>query len=347
MIAREAVAASIELLAAVPAPSGAEGAIDALLDVRLRAFGATRSDPAGNRVLRIAGRGERPAVAIAAHKDEISVVVKRVEDDGRLVVRALGDTHPWVWGEGHVEALGDLASVPGVLSFGARHVSAESSQRRQVDGAGLAWSDAWVETKRTPDDLRAAGVRPGTPCVLAASRRTPTRLGDDAAWLAAPALDDRVAVAALLLLAARLQTATPAGDVELVFTSREEIGAHGAQYWSRHAQIDDVVALDVCPVAAEYAVVGDARPVILEGDSTGLLTPSLGRELVAAAERAGVALQHGLIDRYRSDASALLATGLVARAACLGVPTDNTHGLEIVHLDAVAACVEVLAAWVA
>ncbi len=343
----DAIAPLLDELVAVQAPSGAEEAMDAFLARRLAGRGALRADAAGNRILRIAGRGAAPAVAITAHKDEIAAVVKRVEEDGRLVVRGLGDAHPWVWGEGPVELLGSVATIPGVLSFGARHVSKASPQRRHVtEGAGLGWEDARVDAKLDAAALAAAGVGPGTPCVLAAQRRAPTRLGAGGAWYAAPNLDDRVAVAALALLADRLAEAPPAGDVELVFTTREEVGCHGAQYYARSAGIDDLVALEVAPVAAEYGIVCGPDPVLVAGDARAVLTPSLGEELRAAAARAGVPLQAALLDRYGSDASTVLAGGLVARGACLAVATDNTHGREIVHLTAVAATIEVLAAWV-
>ena len=128
---------------------------------------------------------------------------------------------------------------------------AESAQREAIDGAGVHWRDVWAETKRSPDELAAAGVRPGTRAVLAANRRVPTRLGADGAFIAAPNLDDRVACAVLILLAESLRD--PAGDVELVFTSREETGAMGARYYGRTAEVDRLVAVEVAPTARSTA----------------------------------------------------------------------------------------------
>lgn len=34
--------------------------------------------------------------------------------------------------------------------------------------------------------------------------------------------------------------------------------------------------------------------------------------------------------------------GHVPRAACLGFPTQNTHGFEIAHLDAIENCARIL-----
>jgi len=42
------------------------------------------------------------------------------------------------------------------------------------------------------------------------------------------------------------------------------------------------------------------------------------------------------------DASIAMKFGHVARAACLGFPTENTHGYEIAHLGAIANCIRLL-----
>ena len=154
---REGTFQLVSALVALQAPSGVEDAIDAYLEERLGQYGL-RADGGGNRIVRIAGRGAAPATAIAAHKDEIGAIVKRVFDDGRVRLAAVGDAFPWVWGEGALDLLGDASTVPAVLSFGARHVSAESAQREAIDGAGVHWRDVWAETKRSPDELAAAGV---------------------------------------------------------------------------------------------------------------------------------------------------------------------------------------------
>ena len=339
---REATFELVSALVALQAPSGVEEAIDSYLDERLGHRGV-RADGGGNRILRIAGRGDAPATALTAHKDEIGAIVKRVFDDGRVRLAAVGDAFPWVWGEGAIDLLGDGATVPAVLSFGARHVSAESKQHAAIGGAGVVWREVWAETKRSPAELAEAGVRAGTRAVLAANRRVPARLGADRAFVAAPNLDDRIACAVLIALAETLQE--PAGDVELVFTSREETGAMGARYYGRTADVDRLVAVEVAPTAEEYDLTCVADPVLIEKDTRSTLDHGLGRELAAAARAEGLEPRHVVLDRYGSDASNTYADGSIGRAACIAIATDNTHGCEIAHLDAVANVTRTLARW--
>ena len=151
-----------------------------------------------------------------------------------------------------MDVLGRHATVAGVLSFGSRHVSDESDQKRQQEQPGVRWRDAWVETKLDAAALTDAGVRPGSRVVPSAARKRPVRLGADGEYVASYALDDKGAVAGLLELAARLKS--PRHPVELVFTAREEIGCQGAKWYASRTAAEAAVAFEVTPVAEEYRI---------------------------------------------------------------------------------------------
>jgi putative aminopeptidase FrvX len=342
---RDTLVGTLTELGALHSPSGVEDAVDAYLVERLSGLGEPRTDTAGNIVLRVEGREPGPVRAVLAHKDEIGAMVKRVEEHGRLRVGKLGGSFPWVWGVGPVDVLGRHATVPGILSFGARHVSKESAHREQQESAGVRWHDAWVETKLDGAALEAAGIRPGTRLVPTTARKAPVRLGADAEYVAAYAIDDKGAVAGLIDLAERLRT--PLHTTELVFTAREEIGCHGALWYGRHTEAEAIVAFEVTPVAEEYGVDAGPDPVLVVADAYGPLDEALTRQLEDAAAGAGVRMRHASLAAFGSDATAILKSGLGPRAACLAFATENTHGFEIAHLDGIAGCVRVLEAWLA
>jgi putative aminopeptidase FrvX len=339
----ERVFRTLTELVELHSPSGVEGAVDAYLMGRLAEHGSPFQDAAGNVVLRIEGSGSAPLRAVLAHKDEIGAVVKRVDDHGRLAVSKLGGSFPWVWGEGPVDVLGRRDTVAGVLSFGARHVSDESDQKRQQDDGVVRWRDAWVETKLDREALAAAGVHAGSRVVPSAARKRPVRLGSDGEYVASYAIDDKGAVAGLLELAAGLTA--PPGPVELVFSAREEIGCHGAKWYASRTAAEAAVAFEVTPVAAEYRIDAGPEPVLIAADSHGPLEDSLTAELEDAAVAAGVAIRHAVVSNFGSDATAALSSGMIARTACLAFATENTHGFEIAHLGGIAACVDVLGRW--
>lgn len=333
----------VSVLTALHSPSGVEGEIDEHLMEALSPFGTPTIDAAGNIVHAIGGRGGAGKVALLAHKDEIGGLVKRVEEDGRLVAQTLGDAHPWIWGEGPVEILGRHRTVLGVMSFGSRHVSDESPQLKQLDDTPVKWKDTWIETKLSGEALAEAGVTAGSRVVPARWRKRAVRLGTEGEYVACHALDDKVAVAMLLELAARLET--PRCDVELVFTAREEVGCQGAQFYSRRTDAETLIALEVVPVAKEYAIDAGPDPVLIRGDGHGPLDDAVCDELADAGAATGLTVRHAVVTRYGSDASTTRDTGRIARTACLAAATENTHGFEIVHLDAIEGCVKVLERW--
>jgi putative aminopeptidase FrvX len=339
---REALARSLADLVELHSPSGVESAVDAYLIQRLGEFGRPAKDGAGNVVLRIEGREPGPLRAVLAHKDEIGGIVKRVSDQGQLAVSKLGGSFPWVWGEGPVDVLGRHATIPGVLSFGARHISDESDQKRQQEHA-VRWRDAWVETKLDRAALAAAGVRPGSRVVPSAARKRPLRLGADGEYIASYAIDDKGAVAGLLELATRLDT--PRHPVELVFSAREEIGCHGAKWYASRTAAEAAVAFEVTPVAEEYGIDAGPDPVLVVADTSGPLDDVLSAELDDAAAVTGITMRHAVLSSFGSDATAALSFGMIAHTACLAFATENTHGFEIAHLGGIAACVDVLERW--
>lgn len=329
-------------------PSGVESEVNDYLLNRLGELGVEHwQDAADNIVIKIAGQGEEqistakgernPAIAITAHKDEIGGIVKKVASDGRLFVRALGGAYPWIYGEGVVDLLGDRETVSGILSFGSRHVSHESPQKAQQEGKAVEWPMAWVETKRSIYELSEAGIRPGTRMVVGKHRKRPFRMGNH---IASYTLDNKASLAILLALAETVKA--PPVDVYLVASAKEEIGAIGALYFTQRTQIDQLIALEICPLSREYPLVDGPIPAIFAQDSYGLYDDGLNQEIRAAAKRVSIPTQTATVSGFGSDASIAMKFGHVARAACLSFPTENTHGYEIADLGAIRNCYRIL-----
>jgi putative aminopeptidase FrvX len=350
---------TIAELVMLHSPSGVETEVNQYLLKRLGELGVEHwQDAADNIIIRIAAKSDdsvsaadhrsgeahsfthkHSTLAITAHKDEIGGIVKRVEEQGRLSVRALGGAYPWVYGEGVVDLLGDYATISGILSFGSRHVSHESPQKVQQEGQAVEWKDAWVETKLSAAELQAAGIRPGTRMVVGKHRKRPFRLGDH---IASYTLDNKASLAILLALAEQIKS--PPVEVYLVASAKEEIGALGALYFTQRQQLDQLIALEICPLSEEYPLADGPAPALFSQDSYGLYDEGLNQEIMGAARQVNIPLQLAAISGFGSDASIAMKFGHVARGACLSFPTQNTHGYEIAHLGAIRNCYEVLKA---
>ncbi|MGB3136841.1 MAG: M42 family peptidase, partial [Nodosilinea sp.] len=312
-------------------PSGAEDEINQYLIAELSHLEVEHwRDEADNIIAKIPGPDDsramvedRPtrAIAITAHKDEIGTLVKSIYADGRVSVRKLGGSFPWVYGEGVVDLLGDQHTISGILSFGSRHVSHESPQKAQQKTQPVTWETAWIETKRSPQELAAAGIRPGTRVVVGKHRKLPFRMGDH---IASYTLDNKASLAILLTLAKRLKQ--PPVTVYLVASAKEEVGAVGALYFSQRHRLEALVALEICPLAAEYPIQAGDIPVLLSQDAYGLYDEGLNGELCRAATQHDLPVQMAVISGFGSDGSIAMKFGHVSRAACLSFPTHNTHG---------------------
>jgi putative aminopeptidase FrvX len=322
-------------------PSGVETEINQFLLQRFAALGVqVWSDRADNIIAKIPGKISDRAIAITAHKDEIGAIVKAIGDAGRVEVRKLGGSYPWIYGEGVVDLLGDQETISGILSFGSRHVSHESPQKIQQEDTSVKWENAWIETKSTTAELVAAGIHPGTRMVVGKHRKRPIRLKDH---IASYTLDNKASVAILLSLAATLKQ--PVVDVYLVASAKEEVGAIGALFFTQNQRLDALIALEICPLSSEYPIADGENPVILSQDGYGIYDEGLNDQLRQSAAQLDMPVQLAILNGFGSDASIAMKLGHVGRAACLAFPTENTHGYEIAHLGAIANCINLLTAF--
>lgn len=300
-------------------------------------------DDAGNLigVIRAAasqtGSPSARGTLVMAHLDEIAMAVQRINDDGTLQVTALGGINPVNFGMCPVDILGDVRACPGVLSFGSMHCTAQSRQGADVQSGNVHWEDVHVVTRRNRQELSEAGVRPGTRVVMSQHWRKPFALVDATA---AHFLDDRAPIAAVLQAAPALASRRSElnGDVFLAFTTMEEETNAGALFAARHLPCRTAIAVEVGPTVEEYGTELSVNPIIVVGDEKGHYSRSVTDRLIAATRRADLEPQVALLIDFASDASAILSSGVLGKAGCIAIPTENTHGYEVVLNAAIDAC---------
>lgn len=325
-------------LVALPGPPGQEGAVrEAVAAHADRLNCAQETDARGNLLLSLPGAGqlpEKPDIVVMAHLDEIALLVQRVESDGRLVVTSLGGLHPWKWGEGPVQILAPGGPLTGIVSFGGIHTTDPASVAVQAKQRALTWADARVFTGLTPDALAARGVRAGTRVVLHPSRRRVTEVGD---FLAAPFLDDRADLAAMLLALEGTGEITNHWKDRIVFaaTASEEVGGHGALWLLRQRPATVGIALEIGPQMPESPFPLDDQPTVWVHDGYSAMQAADIDLVARAAASIGQSPHFQALSRGGSDASCAASYGLVARPITLAFGAENSHGCEIMHRNAV------------
>jgi len=334
--------ALLKELLAIPSPPGREERMAAFLREKIRGIGfEPESDPAGNLLVRVNPAAQGSPVLLAAHMDEIALVVSRIEDDGRLRVVRSGGMKPHKLGERVVDILGDREIVPGIVSSGAGHVATTEP--------APTWADYWITTGLSAAKLREKGVHPGAAIVPAREGRGPVLLGEpENPLVAAWTFDDRLGVVALLRLLESLKGRAYEGEQPLLvaFTVHEEGGAHGAKTLTHRERPSAFVAVDGCPLVAGSGLVVDHRPAIWAKDIKANYSHSLILEIAAAADSVGVELQRVVLENAYSDASASYDCGGVPRFATLGHVRENSHGFEVASLGVFDSLPLVLEAFV-
>ena len=172
-----------------------------------------RTDALGNLI--VFKRGARPTghkLMLAAHMDEVGVIVTHVTDEGFLKFDFVGGVDRRV-AIGKPVVLGPNR-VPGVIGLKAIHLVSGEEEKKTPK------TDALYLDIGAKD--REEAVRLAPPGTCGAFVGEPEELGDG--FLKAKAIDDRVGCAVMLEL---LREDLPL-DVVFAFTAQEEVGTRGA-----------------------------------------------------------------------------------------------------------------------
>ncbi len=317
---------------AIPAPSGREEKMAEFVRKQIAEIGyGTETDPAGNVLVRIAGKNaDASPMIFAAHLDEISVTVTKINPDGSLQIIKSGGLLPWKTGECPVDIIGDYEPVSGLLSFGSAHGGSASGKEK------ITWNDVKIITGLSPEQLEKKGIRVGSSAVPKKEFRGPVIMGDEndpmvAAWT----FDDRAGMIVLLQLLEELKRKNfqPQPPVIIAFTVHEEGGGHGAKCLSAREKPEIFVAVDGCPVIDPDTMKLDGRPGAWSRDRLAHYDQQLIKEFSAAAEQTGTQLQIAVYEGAASDASLVYAAGHAPRIAFIGHVRDNSHGFETARLS--------------
>jgi endoglucanase len=307
--------------------------------------GAVSLDGTGSVIaVRKAARPGLPRVMLAAHMDEVGLIVVSATDDGLLRFRTIGGVDARVLVSKRVKVgydAPDKPAVPGVIGAMAIHQQTPED-RKAVLPVDQLYVDIGAKDKAEAEKNAPAG----TPVTF----DTPfTRFGDGCVY--AKALDDRAGVYNLL----NLLDAPYEGELAFAFTSQEEVGCRGAAPAGYRVQPDIALILDATtandlgetPEALQVCRVGGGVCVSFM-DHTSIGDAELYRAMLATAEKAGVPCQVKQFVSGGNDAGAVQRAGAGSRTLALSVPCRNIHSpasvCAVSDVDAQAALVR---AWLA
>ena len=321
-----------------PGPAGYEDRVRDVVRDELPPVDAVRTDAMGNVVATVCGSADPDyEVLVAAHMDEIGLIVSDVDDDGFLSVEALGGWNPDALRGHPVTVHTREGDYDGVVGITAAHTAA--------DEAPDDWTldDAHVFTGLDPEEAnRRFGV--GDVVTFDSDLR---KLGE---CVSGSSLDDRAGVYVMLKAARR---ADPDVTVHYAATVQEEVGLRGATALGVDVDPDLVVALDGT-LEQSYPGVDPSNAISTLGDGVGIkrkdatviATPGVAERFESVAESRDVPFQREVSWKIGTDTGGLQTTGGARPVGALSIPVRYHHSaVETANVNDVEAAVDLLTAF--
>ncbi|MCU7585208.1 M42 family metallopeptidase [Adlercreutzia muris] len=278
----------LKQLVETPSPTGFEEPVAALVRERLGTVAdEVSTDTMGSVSAVLSGTDEAaPSLMLAAHMDEIGLMVTYISPEGFLSVASLGGVDAAILPGMRVDVHTAAGPLRGIVGRKPIHLI-EPDERKAVTPLSGLVIDLGLKPKRVKKLVSV-----GDPITFAVGFE---RFGDGMA--VSKCFDDKCGVWVACRVMEKLAAAgRAAGDFIAVATTQEEIGTRGAMT-SAHAMNPDVaLAFDVTHAtdypgidAAKYGkIVCGAGPVIARGPN---INPVVFERLVAAAKAEGIPYQ--------------------------------------------------------
>lgn len=294
--------------------SGSEGNIRKIIIHEIKKYvDEIHVDKSGNLIAR--KKGKKPKVMLAAHMDEVGLIVKNIDLHGRVYFSVIGGIDPLALICQRVSVETKKGLVFGVITMDDMSNAFDIENKPRLN-------NLYVDTGLTQNELVKIGVKTGDYIYF---KRKTINLGARNI-LSGKALDDRVGCYILIELAKKLKKIK--NEIYLVFTVQEEIGLYGAKTSAYSIDPDWAIAVDVTN-ADDYAPDATIRmglgPSITIKDAEMLGNHALNEWITKLAKKYKIPLQFDVSDFGTTDALSIAVSKKGVPATALTVPVRNLH----------------------
>lgn len=277
----------LKQLLETPSPTGYEVPVADVVRERLSGTAdEIRTDVMGSVHALLKGNADGPSLMLAAHMDEIGLMVTYISDDGYLSVAAIGGVDAAILPGLRVDVHTDGGTLRGVVGRKPIHLI-KADERKNVTPIDQLVIDLGLPGKKVKELVRI-----GDAITFGVGYE---RFGKHMA--VSRAFDDKVGVwVAVRVLEKLAKAGRAAGDFIATATVQEEIGTRGATTSAYGVNPDVAIAFDVTH-ATDYPGIDKTKhgdfvcgggPVIARGPN---INPLVYERLVAAAEKEGIPYQ--------------------------------------------------------
>jgi len=310
-------------------PSGREADIRQLIRAEIKGNCDYISEDALGNLIGVlkqkAKNGRR--IMLAAHMDEIGLVVSHIDKDGFLRVAPVGGVFPLYEIGGRVRFPGGVSGVIGL-------------EQREDENRKVRLDQMYVDVGATSRD--SCPVKVGDTAVF------DRPMAEAGTRIIAKALDDRIGVAVLIETMRRLKRS--AHEAQFVFTVQEEVGLRGARTSAYGLDPEIAIAVDVTltgdtPRGEVMDVALGKGPAVKVRDSGMLADPRIVAWMEERAAAARIPVQREVLTGGTTDAMAIQVSRAGVATGCLSVPSRYVHSpSEMVDMADVENSVRLLVA---
>ncbi|RQD89195.1 M42 family peptidase [Methanosalsum natronophilum] len=323
--------------------SGFEGNIRKIFEDELTPYvDSITTDKMGNIVATKKGSG--PSVMIAAHMDEIGLMVKYIDENGFLrFVKIGGWFDPTIHSQ-RVIIHSKKGEIKGVIGSKPPHVMKEEDRKKPPKAEDM-FIDIGVTTKEEAEGL---GVEVGSPISL---DRHYSKLANNI--VTGKALDDRVGLVILIQVLKELYTKNIGLTIHGVGTVQEEVGLKGARV-AAFGLNPDIALITETTIAGDYPGIDKKDSAIEVGKGSAItIVDAAGRGLIAnqkiiewlrtTADENNINYQMDVADGGTTDATAIHITKEGIPSGVLSIPTRYIHSpVEVLSLDDIDSCIDLI-----
>lgn len=323
----------------IPSPVGYDLQLKPVLERYASQLGyAVTYDRRGTPYIALEGQDNSKTVLLGAHADTLGLMVRHIEKDGTLLVRALGGIN-FNNLEGSTVTIytRDGRAYTGMMVCKSHsvHVFLDARTLPRNDETMFILLDEDVHSKEA---VQALGIRNGDFVHI-----DPECEFTEKGYLKSRFIDDKAAVAcAFAMLKYMAENGLkPKYRTLLAFPYREEIGL-GGRYVPE--EVSEYVAVDIGLIGPQHE--GDEHKVsICAKDKNGPYDYELISRLLGYAEKAEVDCAVDVFLNYSTDGNAAMQGSSNLKAAAFGMACWCSHGRERTHLDGLVGTTRLMLAY--
>lgn len=316
----------LELLTGAYGPSGSEEDIREVIKKEVRDHvDEVYTDALGNLIAVKKGKGRK--VMLAAHMDQIGLIITGIDDNGFLRFSNVGGVSPFNVIHRKVRFQN---GVTGVVSY----------ETELEDIKNLKLSKMYIDIGAKTKDEAKAYVNIGDVAVYDAPLAV---CGDRVTGCA---MDDRAGCAVLVETLKRVRNTDH--ELYFVFTVQEEVGLRGARTSAYSIMPDIGIAVDVTltgdtPKSRPMAIKLGEGPAIKVKDASVIAHPKVKELMIQRAGEAGIPYQLEVLEAGGTDSGAIHLTGSGVPSGVISIPCRYVHSAqEMVDLKDMTQAVELL-----